>query len=83
MKTANIRDLRYDFPKVEAWLLNGDEVKLTRHGRPIAKITPFSPGRPLSRKPDIMARLKEVWGEKVLSRRQVQAMRAAELEEEG
>ena len=41
MKTATIRDLRYDFPKVEAWLLNGDEVELTRQGRPIAKITPL------------------------------------------
>ncbi len=35
-------------------------------------------------KPDIMAQLKEVWGERVFSMKEVKAMREAELEgEEG
>lgn len=35
-------------------------------------------------KPDVMGRLQEVWGDRVFSMREVEAMRAAELEgEEG
>ena len=85
MKTATIRDLRYDFSRVEAWLRNGDEIEITRHGKPIARITP--PPQPARRKlvkPDIMVRLKETWGDRIFSAKEVAEMRAAELEgEEG
>ena len=85
MKTATVRDLRYDFPRVEAWIRNGNEIEVTKHGRPIARITPLP--KPAGRKlvkPDIMARLKETWGDRVLSAKEVAEMRAAELEgEEG
>jgi antitoxin (DNA-binding transcriptional repressor) of toxin-antitoxin stability system len=85
MKTATIRDLRYDFSRVEAWIRNGSEIELTRHGRPIARITPLP--KPVGRKlvkPDIMARLKETWGDRIFSAKEVAEMRAAELEgEEG
>ena len=81
MKTATIRDLRYDFSRVEAWIRNGDEIEITKHGKPIARITP--PPRPVQRKlvkPDIMARLKETWGDRIFSTKEVEAMRAAEWE---
>ncbi len=85
MRTATIRDLRYDFSRVEAWIRNGDEIEVTRHGRPIARITPLP--ALISKKlvkPDITARLKKTWGRRVFSAREVAAMRAAELEgEEG
>ena len=85
MKTATIRDLRYDFSRVEAWIRNGSEIELTRHGRPIARITPLP--KPAGRKlikPDIMAQLKETWGDRIFSAKEVAEMRAAELEgEEG
>lgn len=85
MKTATIRDLRYDFSRVEAWLRNGDEIEITRHGKPIARIMPPTPpARRKLVKPDIMARLKETWGDRIFSTKQVAEMRAAELEgEEG
>ncbi|MDQ6630715.1 MAG: hypothetical protein M3Y82_03030 [Verrucomicrobiota bacterium] len=85
MKTATIRDLRYDFSRVEAWIRNGNEIELTRHGRPIARITPLSkPAGHKLVKPDIMARLKETWGDRIFSAKEVAEMRAAELEgEEG
>lgn len=85
MKTATIRDLRYDFPRVEAWIRNGNEIELTKHGRPIARITPLpKPAAHKLVKPDIMARLKETWGDRIFSAREVAEMRAAELEgEEG
>ena len=85
MKTATIRDLRYEFSRVEAWLRNGDEIEITKHGKPIARITP--PPKPVQRKlikPDIMARLKKTWGDRIFSAKEVAEMRAAELEgEEG
>ncbi len=85
MKTATIRDLRYDFPRVEAWIRNGNEVEVTKHGRPIARLTPLP--RPVAKKitkPDIMARLKETWGNRIFSAQEVAEMRVAELEgEEG
>jgi antitoxin (DNA-binding transcriptional repressor) of toxin-antitoxin stability system len=85
MKTATIRDLRYDFSRVEAWIRNGNEIEVTKHGRPIARITPLpAPAAKKLVKPDIMARLKKTWGGRVFSAREVAAMRAAELEgEEG
>ncbi|HEY5233920.1 MAG TPA: hypothetical protein VIK35_10350 [Verrucomicrobiae bacterium] len=85
MKTATIRDLRYDFSRVEAWIRNGSEIELTRHGRPIARITPLpKPSKARLVKPDIMAQLKETWGDRIFSAKEVAEMRAAELEgEEG
>jgi len=85
MKTATIRDLRYDFSRIEAWIRNGNEVEVTKHGRPIAHITPLpKPVRRKLVKPDIMARLKETWGDRIFSAKEVAEMRAAELEgEEG
>ena len=85
MKTATIRDLRYDFSCVEAWIRNGSEIELTKHGRPIARITPLpKPAAKKLVKPDIMARLKETWGDRVFSAAKVAEMRADELEgEEG
>ncbi len=83
MKTATVRDLRYDFPRVEAWIRNGDEIELTKHGRPIARITAVPrPARRKLVKPDFLAQLKETWGDRVFSAKEVAEMRAAELGEE-
>jgi antitoxin (DNA-binding transcriptional repressor) of toxin-antitoxin stability system len=81
MKTASIRDLRYHFSRVEAWLRNGDEVEVTRHGQPIARLTPLprQAGCGLV-KPDIIAQLKATWGDRIFSAKEVARMRADELE---
>jgi antitoxin (DNA-binding transcriptional repressor) of toxin-antitoxin stability system len=85
MKTATIRDLRYDFPRVEAWIRNGNEIEVTKHGRPFARITPLpKPAGKKLVKPDYMAQLKETWGDRIFSAKEVAQMRADELEgEEG
>ena len=83
MKTTTVRDLRYDFPRVEAWLRNGDEIELTKHGRPIALISPL-PKRN-QRKPekiDFAKQLRKTWGDRVFTAAEVAEMRAAELEGE-
>jgi hypothetical protein len=44
---------------------------------------PVTPAKtPKLVKPDIMARLKKTWGDRIFSAKEVAAMRAAELEDE-
>jgi antitoxin (DNA-binding transcriptional repressor) of toxin-antitoxin stability system len=86
MKTATVADLRNNFRRVSAWIEHGETVQILRRGRAFARLTAegqqANPG--VLVKPDIMAQLQEVWGDRVFSMEEVDAMRAAELEgEEG
>jgi prevent-host-death family protein len=85
MKTANVRQLRHDFGSVLRWVAQGEQVEISKRGKVIAVLSPprLAKARKLV-KPDILAQLKEVWGNRVFSATEVAAMRAAELEgEEG
>jgi len=83
MKTATVRELRNEFSKLEAWMQEGEQIEIVKRGRPIARLVPAakSPRRKLA-KPDFMAQLKEIWGDRVFSAEEVHAMREAELEGE-
>ncbi len=83
MKTATVRDLRYDFPKIEAWLAGGEEVLITKHSKPLARITRAgaAPKRKLPPQPDYEARLKRIWGDRVFTQAEVDEMRAFETGE--
>ncbi len=84
MKTATVRDLRNDFAKLEAWLGEGEEIRIERRGRPIAMLKPVTAEAGKIRMPDFEARRKAIWGDRVFSEEEVRAMREAELEgEEG
>ncbi len=85
MKKATVRDLRNQFPRVAAWIEDGEEVGITKAGKLFARLVPALPAKTAKLvKPDIMARLKETWGDRVFSTKEVAAMRAAELDgEEG
>ena len=67
MKTVTVRDLRYDFPKVERMLREGKPVRVTKRGKVVARLEPEHEAdtakRPLL--PDFEARLKEIYGDKV------------------
>jgi len=65
MKTASIRDLRYDFKKVEQFLRQGEEVQITNRRRVVARLVPEQPETrpPL---PDFMAQLRAIYGDRVL-----------------
>jgi antitoxin (DNA-binding transcriptional repressor) of toxin-antitoxin stability system len=83
MKTATVRDLRNQFPRVAAWIAEGESVEITKAGKPFARLVPPPPVKPPGLvKPDIMARLIETWGDRIFSNREVAEMRAAELEGE-
>jgi prevent-host-death family protein len=85
MKTATVRDLRNRFARVAAWLDEGQPVEITKAGKPYARLVPVAPEKRRKLvKPDIMARLKKVWGDRIFSAKEVAEMRAAELDgEEG
>jgi prevent-host-death family protein len=80
MKTLTVRELRYDFAKVEEWLADGEEIEVTKHGKPVARLSP--PGREKAPVFDAEAhwrRLRETWGDRVFSAEEVREMREAEL----
>ena len=55
MKSVTVRTLRTDFPKVEAMLLNGEEVAVTKHGQVVALLVQPAK-RKLNRKLDFKSR---------------------------
>lgn len=63
MKKATVRDLRYDFRKIERALRAGEEIEITKRGKRIARLVPETQKAPL---PDFMARLREMFGDKQL-----------------
>jgi antitoxin (DNA-binding transcriptional repressor) of toxin-antitoxin stability system len=59
MKKATVRDLRYDFRKIERVLRAGEEVQITKRSRVIARLVPERANPEL---PDFIARLREIYG---------------------
>lgn len=81
MQTLTVRDLRYDFGKVEAWLEGGQEIQITKHGKPVARLLPPVPGgKPFDAEAH-RRRMKETWGDRVFTDEEVKEMREAELGE--
>ncbi len=64
MKTVSVRDLRYDFKKVERLLREGGEIQVTRRRKPIARLIAELAERPPL--PDFLARMRANYGDKVL-----------------
>lgn len=73
------------FSRIAAWITEGESFEITTAGKVFAILVPPSPSNSPPRvKPDILARLKETWGDRVFSAKEVAGMRASELEgEEG
>lgn len=69
MKTATVRQLRHEFGMVLNWVEEGEPVRISKRGKVIAVLAPPPSPRPARRKkrPDFAARLKRIYGDKVLS----------------
>jgi len=66
MKKTTVRDLRHNFPQVEAWLSRGEEVEVTKRGKILGTIMP-APGKPAKRKmPDFKGRMKAMFGDRII-----------------
>ncbi|MGI8602581.1 MAG: type II toxin-antitoxin system Phd/YefM family antitoxin [Verrucomicrobiales bacterium] len=72
MKTATVRDLRTKFPVLARWMESGEAIAITRHGRVVAHLTPATAVKPRkAKKPDIMKRLREIYGDYVMPEEEV------------
>ena len=81
MRIVTVRDLRNNFSKVEAWLCEGEEIRIEKRGKPIGFLSATSPSAKAGfQKPDWEARRKAIWGDRVFTDEEVRAMREAELE---
>ncbi len=66
MTKASVRDLRYDFKKIERLLLQGEEIQITKRRRVIARLVPER-AEAAKELPDFGARLRKIYGDKVLA----------------
>lgn len=82
MKTATVADLRNQFRRVSAWIEEGETVQIIRRGKPFARLSGVAPEIRSKKKPDMVAQLREIWGEKMFSENQVREMKEAEGEGE-
>ncbi len=85
MKTVTVRELRNEFPRIEAWVQEGESIHISKRGKVIATLVPAAAGAGAGgkvAKPDIMARLRETWGGRVFSADEVVAMREDEIAED-
>ena len=60
-----MRDLRYQFSKIEGLLREGEEIEITKRKRVIGRLIPPSPKQSVQR-PDFLARLHRIYGAKKL-----------------
>jgi len=65
MKKASVRDLRYEFKKIERLLHQGEEVQITKRRRVIARLIPENV-RLTAQMPDFLERLRSIYGDKML-----------------
>lgn len=82
MKKATVADLRNNFRRVSSFIDNGESVEIIKRGRIFARLVPATDIPRKTKKLDIMAQLREIWGKRAFSAAEVKAMRDAELENE-
>lgn len=62
MKTASVRELRQNFPRVMAWIADGEEVAVTMRNRVVARLVPEHKTAPGPRAaPDFEAISREIF----------------------
>jgi antitoxin (DNA-binding transcriptional repressor) of toxin-antitoxin stability system len=64
MKRASVRDLRYNFPKIERMLRAGEDIEITKRNTVIGTLVP--PNHKPVEYPDFRGRMKEMFGDKIL-----------------
>jgi antitoxin (DNA-binding transcriptional repressor) of toxin-antitoxin stability system len=67
MTKASVRDLRYEFKKIERLLRQGEEIQITKRRRVIARLVPESEEGAKKKMPDFRARMRAIFGDKVLA----------------
>jgi antitoxin (DNA-binding transcriptional repressor) of toxin-antitoxin stability system len=69
MKTASVRDLRQNFPRVMEWLEDGEQVVVTMRRKVIARLVPEKQAAPKCEPeaPDFAAISRGIFGKRTFS----------------
>ena len=67
MKTATVRDLRNHYTGLLRWIAAGEEIVITRRGKPLARLVPEKPGSKHVNWADSEAVSRDRRGERVLT----------------
>ena len=67
VKTASIRELKHDTTTVLGWVAAGEPVEIQKRGQPVALLTRPAARVKRSARPDFAARLKSIYGDKMLA----------------
>ncbi|HBC85971.1 MAG TPA: hypothetical protein DCZ94_03355 [Lentisphaeria bacterium] len=63
MKKATVTQLRRDFGEVLSWIMEGEELVITRRHRSIARMLPIIPEeKKILKMPDFTGRMKNIFG---------------------
>jgi prevent-host-death family protein len=65
--TVSMRELQQNLKKVIARVERGETVELTRRRRVVARLVPAAEARPVPPWPDLEARARSIFGDRILS----------------
>jgi prevent-host-death family protein len=65
--SVSVRELQQNLKRVMARVERGEVVEVTRRHRPVARLAPVRRSRPVSDWPDLEARTRTVFGDRVIT----------------
>ncbi len=65
--SVSIRELQQNLKRVIARVERGETVDVTRRRRPVARLAPVKPTRPAAAWPDLEARARVVFGDRIVT----------------
>jgi prevent-host-death family protein len=65
--SISVRELQQNLKRVMARVERGDVIEVTRRRRPVAKLGPMPSARPVSPWPDLEARARTVFGDRIVA----------------
>ena len=65
--SVSVRELQQNLKRVMARVERGETVEVTRRRRPVARLAPAKPTRPLADWPDLEARTQSVFGDRIIT----------------
>ena len=65
--SVSVRELQQNLKRVMARVERGETVEVTRRRRPVARLGPAKATRPLSDWPDLEARTRAVFGDRIIN----------------
>ena len=63
MRTATVADLRNNFRRIEAWLANGEDVRILKRGKGVARLIADHEPQKRFIRPNYREQIREIWGD--------------------